>query len=793
MIRAAYAATDRFLDGTVDDHGPLPPDHRPTEAASRTSPSPELGCGHVRGHLTPSGPPETVLDREPAGRAGGARRRAGGARTSPTGGAIAAAVAASPRSLDGWARLGDHGRDVMERYSAYRVGYHRGLDRLRANGWRGSGYVRWDHELNRGFLRALAGLQRPPPRSARTTRPSGARMFLRQLDPRWPPRADLGLMDHTGFPTEGRPADDLLAEIRAGRGDDADWRGGRTFSLVYNPADPELERLQEAVAHEYLHENYLNPFAFPSLLRMEQEVVGDGRRPLRRHRRRRQAHLRAAPRASSSPCRSRVSTPARCAGIAEPQLLTAATAHPAFAKAAHYLDVEHVLVPVGDDGRLDPGAAAAALTERTALLVGSAPCYPYGVIDPIPELAALAAERDDPVPRRRLPRRVAAPVLGAARRAGPAVGPPRPGRHVAVGRPPQVRLVLQGRVAAAAPRAGPAAPPVLPLRRVARRPVRLGHHRRHPPGAPIAAAWATVSPPRRGRLPAPRRAGARRHPRFRSGIEAIDGLRITGDPVMGVMEISSDVHDLGAVGDVMDDRGWHLDRQQGGLHLMLSPYHLKVADQFLADLAAAVAEHGASRGVEARYGGGPLNSRHPVHRRGAVRRREPAHGPGQGAAPRSTAGDGGAGGGRAPRGRRRGGAGRSAATRRARAARPRRRARRASRRGPLPRHHHGPPQAGQAVVVVLSCDLLGTRARRRWRPSSRRSWRRRPRCWRAVPVVGGHRQWTHAAWRADAPSGPGGRPTGGGRSLEPGRRDLPISRSPAWTRPTWPTRTTRAI
>jgi hypothetical protein len=53
----------------------------------------------------------------------------------------------------------------------------------------------------------------------------------------------------------------------------------------------------------------------------------------------------------------------------------------------------------------------------------------------------------------------------------------------------------------------------------------------------------------------------------------------------------------------MDDRGWHLDRQQGGLHLMLSPYHLAVADEFLADLAAAVAGHGESRGVEARYGG----------------------------------------------------------------------------------------------------------------------------------------------------------------------------------------------
>src|SRR3546814_15159016 len=62
--------------------------------------------------------------------------------------------------------------------------------------------------------------------------------------------------------------------MRSNRGDDARWRAGRPFSLVYNPGDAELERLQEAVALEYLHENYLNPFAFPSLLRLEPQVVG---------------------------------------------------------------------------------------------------------------------------------------------------------------------------------------------------------------------------------------------------------------------------------------------------------------------------------------------------------------------------------------------------------------------------------------------------------------------------------------------------------------------------------------
>ena len=92
---------------------------------------------------------------------------------------------------------------------------------------------------------------------------------------------------------------------------------------------------------------------------------------------------------------------------------------------------------------------------------------------------------------------------------------------------------------------------------------------------------------------------------FRAGVEGIDGLHVTGDPVPGIFEIASPTLDMAAIGDVMDDRGWHLDRQQGGLHGMLSPAHVTVADQFVADLADAAAHHGPSRGVEARYGGGP--------------------------------------------------------------------------------------------------------------------------------------------------------------------------------------------
>lgn len=136
--------------------------------------------------LTPSGPPETVLDLEPPAALqalAAALQRPDDERRA----AVAEVVARWPRFLDAWGRLGDHGRDVVESYAAYRIGYHRGLDRLRANGWQGSGYVRWEHEPNRGFLRALAGLQRCAAEIGEDDEAERCAHFLRQLDPAWPP------------------------------------------------------------------------------------------------------------------------------------------------------------------------------------------------------------------------------------------------------------------------------------------------------------------------------------------------------------------------------------------------------------------------------------------------------------------------------------------------------------------------------------------------------------------------------------------------------------------------------
>ena len=101
--------------------------------------------------------------------------------------AIAEVVAGYPRCLEAWASLGEHARDDVERYAAFRVGYHRGLDRLRANGWRGSGYVRWAHEDNRGFLRSLSGLAATAAAIGEDDEAERCTHFLYQCDPAWSP------------------------------------------------------------------------------------------------------------------------------------------------------------------------------------------------------------------------------------------------------------------------------------------------------------------------------------------------------------------------------------------------------------------------------------------------------------------------------------------------------------------------------------------------------------------------------------------------------------------------------
>ncbi len=190
----------------------------------------------------------------------------------------------------------------------------------------------------------------------------------------------------------------MLARLDDLAADDRDWRGGRVFSLVYNAGDDVLDLLS-AAAGRYSAENALNTMAFPSLGWMQHDIVtitagllGADRRP-----------------AGAGPARGYLTSggtesllqatkTARDWGRAErgvtrPNMVLATSGHAAFEKAAHYFDVESRRVPVSPDGSADVGAMADAMDDDTVLVVGSAPSYPQGVIDPIPDLGALAAER----------------------------------------------------------------------------------------------------------------------------------------------------------------------------------------------------------------------------------------------------------------------------------------------------------------------------------------------------------------------------------------------------------------
>lgn len=135
-------------------------------------------------NLSRSGPPETVLDAEPYD---ALTALADALRSADPLAAVAGVCARWPRCLAAWASLGDLAPEPAFAYAAYRTGYHRGLDRLRAIGWRGAGFVRWSHPTNQGFLRALDGLQRTAAVIGESDEEERCATFLRQLDPSWPP------------------------------------------------------------------------------------------------------------------------------------------------------------------------------------------------------------------------------------------------------------------------------------------------------------------------------------------------------------------------------------------------------------------------------------------------------------------------------------------------------------------------------------------------------------------------------------------------------------------------------
>lgn len=134
-----------------------------------------------------TGLPNTVLPHPP-GQAEGALAKAQAQAPDLQKQAMAQVAADHPKLLAAWASLAELSTDNTEAYAYARVGYHRGLDALRAAGWRGSGYVRWEYPSNRGFLRALDQLRSRAEAIGEHEEAERCQLFLHQLDPNWDKR-----------------------------------------------------------------------------------------------------------------------------------------------------------------------------------------------------------------------------------------------------------------------------------------------------------------------------------------------------------------------------------------------------------------------------------------------------------------------------------------------------------------------------------------------------------------------------------------------------------------------------
>jgi sphinganine-1-phosphate aldolase len=383
------------------------------------------------------------------------------------------------------------------------------------------------------------------------------------------------------IPTSASCHDDVLGALRRLRRDDAD-RAGRMWSLVYSAGADHDAVLADAY-REYSHENGLSPTAFPSLARMESDIVAMML-----------AHLGADPERAVGTMASggtesiilAVKAYRDAAGLESPSLVMPSTAHPAFIKAAELLQVRPVVVPVSDGLVADVDAMHEAVDASTVMIAASAPAYPYGLVDPISDLAELAGDRGVGLHVDACLGGIQLPFLRE-------LGHDVPPFDFAVGGVTSMSVDLHKYGF------GPKGSSTVlyrtkELRRhqftvnldwpggIVASPTLLGTRS----GGIIAAAWAGLH-----------HLGAdgycrifseimRTTQRLRAGVTAIGDMYVLGDPPMSVFAIASDSRDVFAMADVLEDRGWRMDRQSEPdcLHHIVNLVHAEVVDEYLSDL-----------------------------------------------------------------------------------------------------------------------------------------------------------------------------------------------------------------
>lgn len=398
----------------------------------------------------------------------------------------------------------------------------------------------------------------------------------------------------------GWSKDQIFATLTALKAGDLPTQGGRAFAYVYDGGERAAAELANAAYAMFLPANGLDPTAFPSLLHLENEVVGFAAR-----------HLGGGPEAAGNFTSggteslilavktarewARVHRPE----ITEPELVLPVTAHAALHKAAHYLGVK--LVAVGVDPRTfkaDVAAMRAAVTANTILLAASAASYAHGVIDPIAELGALAQERGVLL---HVDACIGGFLLPYFRRLGAEVPP------FDLSVPGVTSISMDFHKYAYAPKGASV---------IVYRDKALRRHQLYAcagwtgytvinatvqstkSGGPLAAAWTLLHAlGDAGYLELARKTLAATR-KLADAIAELPGLRLLAPPEMSLLAFATAPGgpSVFAIADAMKARGWLVQPQLAGfgspanLHLTVSAGHLEVADAFLADLRASVDE-----------------------------------------------------------------------------------------------------------------------------------------------------------------------------------------------------------
>jgi len=397
------------------------------------------------------------------------------------------------------------------------------------------------------------------------------------------------------IPEKGASEADLFAAMQDFRSGDLPWREGRVFGYTFD-GGLAVEKVAKRAFSEFLTENALDPTVFPSLLRFENEIVSMAANHLR-------GDQDVVGNFSSGGTESiilavksardhaRVTHPE----VKNPKMLLPVTAHAAFHKAAHYLGVEVLPLPVNKQTfKADMDAARELMNDDVILIVGSSPSYAHGVVDPIVELAALAKERGVWM---HVDACIGGFLLPYFRKLGHEV----PDFDFTVDGVSSISMDLHKYAYC------PKGASVVLYRNSDLRKHQLfatSHWTGYTivnttiqsskSGGPLAAAWAVLRfLGEEGYLDLTRRI-KQTTDALVEGIEAIDGLRLLAQPEMSLISFVSDDVNLFQLADLMRERGWYVQPQlsfedyPANIHLSVDPGNHGFEEPFLSALADAV-------------------------------------------------------------------------------------------------------------------------------------------------------------------------------------------------------------